>query len=125
RYAFFSRIMWWALAFMTACVGGCAVTLGPAVTGVATSPTSTHIGSNFSASLRKPRDYRWIVGIEHMTLGQLHPPSGADQWRVAGFFGYSEAPGSGGSAFGWEGAARVGIFRGPSGDVVPLGGLAG
>jgi hypothetical protein len=106
-------------------LSGCSMTLGPTASAVLTEPRSQHLGASFVSQIRLPREYNTIAGIEEAILGQIHPSSRTDQWRVSALGGYSRAPSSGGSAFGWEGAVRVGYFRGSNGDVTRGGLLSG
>jgi hypothetical protein len=108
-----------------AATSGCSLSLGATGTRVLSSPQSSHVGPSLVAQLRKPRGYEWMLGMEEAILTQPSPSSSSDQWRVAGFFGYSRAPLGGANMFGWEAAVRAGFLRGPSGDEVPYGGLLG
>ena len=110
---------------VAALASGCSLTLGPTGTSVLTQPRSQHVGATVSTQLRLPREYNTIIGIEESLLGQVSPESRADQWRVAAFGGYSEAPTAGGTALGWEGALRAGFYRGSSAAIVPAGALVG
>lgn len=112
-------------ALSAAVVLGCSLTLGPTATSVLTGPRSQHVGASFSAQTRLPREYSAIAGVEESLLGQVSPETRADQWRVAAYGGYSRAPIAGGSGIGWEGALRLGFFRGSNGNEIPAGALLG
>ena len=104
---------------------GCSLTVGPSGASVLSHPTSQHIGGTIASQVRLPRGYKYTLGIEETLMGQLNPRTSADQWRIAGLLGYSRAPNAGGSAVGWEGALRLGLYRGSDGGLVPLGLLTG
>ena len=104
---------------------GCALTLGPSGASVLSHPTSQHLGGTLTSQVRLPHGYKYTLGVEETLMGQLKPHTSADQWRVAGLFGYSQAPTAGGPTIGWEGALRLGLYRGSEGNLVPLGLLTG
>lgn len=88
--------------------------------------THNHLGAQGSAYLHLPREYLWVAGAEGSVTGQTGPKDVNDQWRLAGAFGYSRLPSSGGFPVGWEVIGHFGILRGAVGDFrAPIGLHAG
>lgn len=88
--------------------------------------THNHLGVHGSMYLHLPREYVWVAGAEGAVTGQTGPKDVNDQWRIAGAFGYSRLPSSGGSPVGYEVIGHVGILRGAVGDFrAPIGLHAG
>jgi hypothetical protein len=83
---------------------------------------SNHFGVQGASYLHLPRDYGWVLGVQSAVLGQTHPKTLRDQWRIAAAFGYTSYPHFDGSPVGFEVIGHAGILRGDVGVISgPLG----